>query len=255
MGRQTPRARAAKPASRRPLRVVRAPPPEAPRGRSAKSLKPKAPGRAPAETAAPLVPPGASLDELRAIAKTCRACPLWEHATQTVFGEGPRDARVVLVGETPGDREDLADHPFVGPAGRLLDDALEAAGLDRSRLYLTNAVKHFKFTLKGKRRLHEKPSAREIAACKPWVLAELAAIEPRLVVCLGATAAQALLGKDFRVTVQRGQLLETGVAGRALATVHPSSILRITDGEERRRELARFTAELKLIRPFLKAAK
>src|SRR5436190_21389142 len=147
-----------------------------------------------AETAEPLVPKGASLATLQDVARSCRACPLWERGTQTVFGEGPRDARVVLVGEQPGDKEDQAGHPFVGPAGRLLDEALALAGVDRGLCYVTNAVKHFKWVQKGKRRLHEKRNAREIAACKPWLEAELSALQPDVLVCLGATAAKAALG-------------------------------------------------------------
>jgi DNA polymerase len=204
-------------------------------------------------TAEALIPKGAPLETLRRIARECKACPLWQRGTQTVFGEGPRDARVVLVGEQPGDKEDLEGHPFVGPAGRLLDEALETAGIDRGLCYVTNAVKHFKWVARGKRRLHEKPNAREIAACKPWLQAELEAIHPDVVVALGATAAQTLLGRSFKVTQHRGEIFASELAPKVLATIHPSSILRMDDREERHRELARFAADLEHIKPFLKA--
>ena len=188
-----------------------------------------------AQTAAPLVPERPTLPSLRAAAADCRACPLWQTGTQTVFGEGPKAAELLLVGEQPGDKEDLEGRPFVGPAGRLLDDALADAGIDRRRAYLTNAVKHFKWVARGKRRLHQKPNWSEIAACRPWLDAELAVVSPRVLVCLGATAAQALFGRDFRVTQRRGELVESPLAPNALATVHPSSILR---GEPSEREAA-----------------
>lgn len=188
---------------------------------------------------------------LREAAGSCRGCPLFEHATQTVFGEGRVSARVVLVGEQPGNDEDLAGRPFVGPAGRLLDRALEAAGIEREDAYVTNVVKHFKWTAKGTRRLHKKPNAREIAACLPWLEREIALIEPEVLVLLGATAAQAILGPDFRVTRRRGEDVETPFAAHAVATVHPSSILRQRTEEDRRRELDLFTRDLGMVAALL----
>src|SRR4051812_46900170 len=178
------------------------------------------------DTAAPLVPPRPSLKKLRDAAAGCKACPLWKTGTQTVFGEGSPRSQVMFVGEQPGDQEDKAGEPFVGPAGKLLDRALEEAGIDRKLVYVTNVVKHFKWTARGKRRLHEKPNAREIAACRPWLQAELELIHPEVLVCLGATAAQALLGRTFRVTQMRGQILTWQGGQSIMATVHPSSILR-----------------------------
>ena len=166
------------------------------------------------------------LDDLRSDAAECRACPLWQTGTQTVFGEGTAHAKVVLVGEQPGDQEDRQGRPFVGPAGRLLDEALDAAGIDRSATYVTNAVKHFKWTARGTRRIHAKPAWSEVAACRPWLEAELDAIRPEVLVCLGATAAQALLGKQFRVTKERGRWVESDLATHVTATIHPSSVLR-----------------------------
>jgi DNA polymerase len=198
-------------------------------------------------TAAPVIPGGASLPALREAARGCRACPLWERGTQTVFGEGPRLADVMLVGEQPGNEEDLAGHPFVGPAGRLLDRALEAARIERRSVYVTNAVKHFKWEARGKRRIHQKPNAREVRACRPWLDAEIEAVRPRAIVCLGATAAQALLGRDFRVTQRRGELLASALAPIVLATVHPSSILRAPDDEARRTEMMRFVEDLRRV--------
>jgi uracil-DNA glycosylase len=180
---------------------------------------------------------------LRAEAAGCRNCDLWKRATQTVFGEGTSRARVMLVGEQPGDEEDLSGRPFVGPAGRLLDAALVEAGLDRKQLYVTNAVKHFKWVAKGKRRLHEKPRLAEIEACRPWIEGEAAALRPDLIVCLGATAAQAIISRAFRVTRDRGTFVDSPL-GPAFATVHPSSILRARDGETRRAEQARFVDDL-----------
>ena len=197
------------------------------------------------ETAAPLVPERPTLGALRDAAAGCTACPLWRTGTQTVFGEGLARAEVMLVGEQPGDREDVEGRPFVGPAGRLLDEALEEAAIDRSRAYVTNVVKHFKWQARGKRRIHQKPSWGEIAACRPWLDAELAVVQPRVLVCLGATAAQALLGRDFRVTRRRGELVETELAPVATATVHPSSILRAPDEESRRAEYAAFVDDLR----------
>jgi DNA polymerase len=203
-------------------------------------------------TAAPLLPTRLTLASLRAAAAGCTACPLYKCATQTVFGEGLQSARAIFVGEQPGDQEDKAGRPFVGPAGRLLDRALEEAGIDRKLVYVTNVVKHFKWTQRGKRRLHEKPNAREIAACRPWLQAELQLIEPEVLVLLGATAAQAILGKSFRVTKQRGEILSSEVAGKIMATVHPSSILRAPDDQSRRRELDLFIRDLRKIAPLLR---
>lgn len=188
----------------------------------------------------------AGLATLREAAAGCTACPLHLLGTQTVFGEGLKRARTVLVGEQPGDREDLEGRPFVGPAGRLLDEALADAGIDRRTVYVTNAVKHFKWQPRGKRRIHQRPNASEIAACRPWLDAELAVVRPEVLVCLGATAAQALLGRSFRVTRERGRLVESPLAPATLATVHPSSILRAPDDETRRRERALFVDDLRV---------
>jgi uracil-DNA glycosylase family protein len=198
------------------------------------------------ETAAPLVPERPSLPKLREAAAGCTACPLHETGTQTVFGEGTSKAEVVFVGEQPGDQEDLQGKPFVGPAGKLLDKALEDAGIDRSQVYVTNVVKHFKWQARGKRRIHQKPTWSEIAACRPWLEAELEVVEPRVLVCLGATAAQALLGRDFRVSRQRGELVESDLAENVLATVHPSSILR-ADEETREREYQELVRDLETV--------
>ena len=185
---------------------------------------------------------------LRIAASGCRGCDLYKNATQTVVGEGPiRSAAVMFVGEQPGDEEDLAGHPFVGPAGRLLDKALLDAGIDREAVYMTNVVKHFKWKPRGKRRLHEKPRANEIRACEPWLAAELEVVRPEILVCLGATAAQALLGKDFRVTRDRGQWLESAHAKLTIATVHPSSILRAPDADARAEQYAEFVKDLKVV--------
>jgi DNA polymerase len=189
----------------------------------------------------------ATLDELRADARDCKACPLWQTGTQTVFGEGAADAEVLFVGEQPGDQEDRAGRPFVGPAGRVLDEALELAGIDRATTYVTNAVKHFKWTARGKRRIHAKPNWSEISACNPWLQSELAVVQPRVVVCLGATAAQALLGRQFRVTKQRGTWVESDLAEHVTATVHPSAILRMRTDGERHAEMARFVDDLRLV--------
>lgn len=188
-----------------------------------------------------------SLARVRDEAAACRRCPLWEKATQTVFGEGPADAKLMLVGEQPGDQEDLRGKPFVGPAGAVLRRALADAGSDPTKAYVTNAVKHFKWEPRGKRRIHKKPNAVEIAACRPWLESEIKVVKPRVIVCLGATAAQALLGKDFRVTQRRGELLDSAVGPRTMATVHPSSILRAPDEEQRRSEYGRFVADLKTV--------
>jgi DNA polymerase len=198
-------------------------------------------------TAAPLVPARPTLTNLRKAAAGCRACPLWKTGTQTVFGEGSSEAKVFFVGEQPGNDEDLQGRPFVGPAGKLLDRALEEAGIDRTEVYVTNVVKHFKWEPVGKRRVHKKPSAREIAACRPWLDAELEVIEPTVLVCLGATAAQALLGKQFRVSRQRGELIPSELAPYVMATVHPSSILRAPDDESRRVARKEFVRDLKKV--------
>jgi DNA polymerase len=203
--------------------------------------------RAPPDDASRFIPPRAGVAKLRKAAAGCTACPLYKLGTQTVFGEGPEAARVLLVGEQPGDVEDVTGRPFVGPAGKLLDRALADAGLDRSRVYVTNAVKHFKWVPRGKRRIHKKPGALEIAACHPWLDAEIAAVQPQAIVCLGATAAQALLGRSFRLTQQRGTLIRSPAAEFMLATVHPSALLRAPDPESRKREYARFVQDLRVV--------
>jgi uracil-DNA glycosylase len=194
------------------------------------STKPKAPTIP--TSAADFLPEHQSVESLRDAEQTCRGCELFERATQAVAGEGPSTAAMVLVGETPGDEEDKSGHPFVGPAGALLDQALEAAGINRQEVFVTNVVKHFKWEPRGKRRLHAKPSSREIAACRPWLEAELQLIGPRVIVCLGATAAQALLGRDFRVTKNRGEVM-SGPLGTVVATYHPAAVLRTTDPDVR----------------------
>jgi uracil-DNA glycosylase family protein len=194
---------------------------------------------------------GRTLEELRAEAAGCRACDLWKTGTQTVFGEGEPTAEIVFVGEQPGDKEDLEGRPFVGPAGRVLDEALEAAGIDRSLAYVTNAVKHFKWVARGKRRIHQKPNAAETAACRPWLDAELAVLEPKVLVPLGATAAQALLGRQFRVTKQRGVPVESDLAPHVVATVHPSSILRQETDAEREAAMRDLIADLKVVAKLL----
>jgi DNA polymerase len=199
------------------------------------------------ETAAPLIPANPTLEKVRAAARSCKACPLWKTGTQTVFGEGSAKARVVFVGEQPGNDEDLAGRPFVGPAGKLLDKALAEAGIERSQVYVTNAVKHFKWEPKGKRRIHKKPNARELAACRPWLDAELALLKPKVLVCLGATAAQALIGKDFKVSQQRGRLIPSPLAPNVIATVHPSSILCAPDDASRHAEMKKFIQDLKKV--------
>ena len=198
------------------------------------------------ETAAQLVPERPTLRKLREAAAGCKACPLWKTGTQTVFGEGSPKAEVMFVGEQPGDQEDKAGRPFVGPAGKLLDKAMAEAGIDRSLAYVTNVVKHFKWQARGKRRIHQKPNWSEIAACFPWLEAELAVVKPRVLVCLGATAAQALLGRQFRVSRQRGIPVESELAPVVLATVHPSSILP-GDPEEREANFAAFVGDLKIV--------
>jgi DNA polymerase len=188
-----------------------------------------------------------TIADLREAAAHCTACALYRNATQTVFGEGPERALVMLIGEQPGDAEDIAGHPFVGPAGKLLDRCLAEAGIDRSRTYITNVVKHFKWVPRGPRRIHSKPGAVEIEACFPWLEAEIAAVAPRVIVALGATAAQALFGKAFRVTRDRGRLVPSALAPHALATVHPSALLRAPDEETRDREIRKFLADLRKV--------
>jgi uracil-DNA glycosylase len=198
-----------------------------------------------ASLATSLIPQEPTLPDLRLAARTCQACELWKRGTQTVFGEGTVRALVMLVGEQPGNDEDLVGKPFVGPAGRLLDKALEAAGIDRDDAYVTNAVKHFKWEPRGKRRIHAKPNAAEIAACRPWLDAEISTVKPDAIVCLGATAAQTLLGKQFRVSTQRGEFVRSTLAPLVMATIHPSAILRAPDDESRHSEMARFIEDLK----------
>jgi DNA polymerase len=188
-----------------------------------------------------------SIKAFREAAADCQACDLWERGTQTVFGEGARRAEVIFVGEQPGNEEDLSGKPFVGPAGRLLDDALIEVGIDRTQTYVTNVVKHFKWEPRGKRRIHKKPNATEIAACRPWLEAEIGLVKPKVIVCLGATAAQALLGPRFKVSKQRGQFIESTLAPYIVATVHPSSILRAPDDETRHLEKRRFIDDLKKV--------
>src|SRR3954447_17709970 len=217
----------------------------------------KLPAGAPAATgsAADFIPPRPTLTKLREAARGCRGCHLWIPATQTVFGEGPRDADVVLVGEQPGDLEDRAGHPFVGPAGKLLDAALLEAGIDRTRVYVTNAVKHFKFVpIERGRRLHKKPNAAEIRACHPWLQEEIRLVKPRVIVALGATAAQALLGKQFRVTQDRGKALPSELAEAIVATVHPSAVLR-APAEARDEARREFFADLKKVAGLIKRMK
>lgn len=199
------------------------------------------------KTAAELIPPGATLEVVREAARGCKACDLWKRGTQTVFGEGARHAKVMFVGEQPGDKEDLAGRPFVGPAGAVLDKALAAAGISRDDIYVTNVVKHFKWEPRGKRRIHKKPNALEIAACRPWLDAEIELTKPEVVVLMGATAAQALLGKSFKVTQQRGKLIPSPLAPHVMATVHPSSILRAPDDDTRHAEMARFIDDMRTI--------
>jgi uracil-DNA glycosylase family protein len=207
------------------------------------------------QTAAPLIPSKPTISKLRAAAARCKACDLWKLGTQTVFGEGGSNPRVMFVGEQPGDQEDIQGRPFVGPAGKILDKALEAAGIDRKEVYVTNAVKHFKWEPRGKRRIHKKPNSLEIAACKPWLEAEIEVLKPDVIVCLGATAAQALLGKNFKVSTQRGVFIPSPFAPYVMATVHPSSLLRAPDDETRRRETLRFIEDLKRVHEALEKRK
>jgi uracil-DNA glycosylase len=198
-------------------------------------------------TATELIPDRPTIPRMREAAAGCRACPLWKSGTQTVFGEGKRSASLVLVGEQPGDREDIVGKPFVGPAGRILDEALEAAGISRSSAYVTNVVKHFKWRPSGNRRLHQTPRANEIEACKPWLEAEIAVVKPKALVCLGATAAKALLGSQVRITRDRGRPLESDLAPLTIATAHPSAILRLRDDAERRAAREELVADLTLV--------
>lgn len=210
---------------------------------------PKKPFKSAAED---LIPPRPSLSSLKDAAADCKACDLWKTGTQTVFGEGARRVKVMFIGEQPGNEEDLSGRPFVGPAGRLLDDALDEAGIDRKQTYVTNVVKHFKWEPRGKRRIHKKPNSLEIAACRPWLEAEIALIKPDVIVALGATAAQSLLGPQFRVTKQRGEFIPSTLAPYVMATVHPSSILRAPDDETRYLELRSFIDDLKKLAKVIK---
>jgi DNA polymerase len=210
------------------------------------------PSRKRASSAADLLPNQMSLPLLKDAAADCRACDLWKKGTQTVFGDGRTRARVMFIGEQPGNEEDLTGKPFVGPAGRLFDNALDEAGIDRKQAYVTNVVKHFKWEPRGKRRIHKKPNAQEISACRPWLEAEFALVKPKVIVALGATAAQALLGPQFRVTKERGKFIESTLAPYIMATVHPSSILRAPDDETRHLEYRRFVDDLKKLARVLK---
>jgi len=210
---------------------------------------PKAPRTASA--AVELLPARPTIPSLQSAAQGCRACELWQKGTQTVFGEGRSSADVMLVGEQPGDKEDVAGRPFVGPAGHLLDTALEEAGIDRRRAYVTNVVKHFNWVPKGKRRIHRKPNMSHITACRPWLEAEIDVVQPRALVCLGATAAQAIIGRDFKVSQQRGELVECDLAPIVTATVHPSSLLRVPPDVDRDAEIGRFVADLRRVAGYL----
>jgi uracil-DNA glycosylase family protein len=199
-------------------------------------------------SAAEYIPPHPTLDKLVHAVQRCHGCDLYRYATQAVFGEGPESARVVLVGEQPGDQEDRQGRPFVGPAGKLLDRALADAGLDRSKIYVTNAVKHFKFEERGKRRIHKKPAISEVNACKPWLEAEIQLLKPKAIVCLGAIATLAVLGKDYRLTKERGKIVQHAWATVVTATVHPSAILRAPDSTQREIEYEHFVSDLKIVR-------
>jgi DNA polymerase len=212
------------------------------------------PRHIPPHDASRFIPAEPTLNRLVEAASGCTACPLYLRGTQTVFGEGPAKATLMLVGEQPGDAEDLAGRPFVGPAGKLLDRALAAAGIERSSAYVTNVVKHFKWVQRGKRRMHSKPGSREIQACRPWLDAEIAAVGPEVIVCLGATAAQVLLGSGFRVTRERGRFLASPFARHVMATIHPSSLLRAPDPATREAELRRFIDELKQVAALLRSS-
>jgi uracil-DNA glycosylase len=209
----------------------------------------------PTESAADLIPDRPTISTVRDAAKDCQACDLYKRGTQTVFGEGARHAELMFVGEQPGDAEDLAGRPFVGPAGRVLDKALEEAGIDRATVYVTNVVKHFKWEPRGKRRIHKKPNAGEVAACRPWLETEIQLVKPRAIVCLGATAAQALIGRQFKVTAHRGEFIPSSLAPLVIATVHPSSLLRAPDEETRRRETKLFVDDLRTVARALSSGK
>jgi uracil-DNA glycosylase len=223
-------------------------------GRLRNSVPKKSQGPKPGEPVSSLLPDKPTLKNIAEVAAGCKACDLYKRGTQTVFGEGPGRSSIMLVGEQPGDAEDLAGHPFVGPAGKLLDRALEQAGIDRTMVYVTNVVKHFKWEPRGKRRIHAKPNAGEISACRPWLETEIALVKPHALVCLGATAAQALLGKNFKVSQQRGEFVTSSLAPLVMATVHPSSILRARDDDARHEEMARFVADLKKLARKLKGS-
>jgi len=199
------------------------------------------------ETAAPLIPSRPTIKKLQVVAAGCQACDLWKSGTQTVFGEGKQTSTVMFVGEQPGDKEDLTGHPFVGPAGALLDKALAEAGIDRKTVYVTNVVKHFKWEPRGKRRIHKKPNGAEITACRPWLEAEIRVVKPRVIICLGATAAQALISPKFKVSLQHGRFIPSPLAEFVTATVHPSSILRAPTDEARHAEMQEFIADLRAI--------
>ena len=207
------------------------------------------------QTAAPLVPSRPTLKKLQIVAAGCQACHLWKTGTQTVFGEGKQTSTVMFVGEQPGNQEDLQGRPFVGPAGNLLDKALTEAGIDREKVYVTNVVKHFKWEPRGKKRIHKKPNAAEITACRPWLEAEISVVKPRAIVCLGSTAAQAVIGPKFKVSTQRATFVKSELAPFVTATVHPSSILRAPSNEQRHADLARFIGDLKKIRKVLEASR
>jgi uracil-DNA glycosylase family protein len=200
------------------------------------------------KSAQPFVPSNSDLSVLEEAARTCEGCDLYRHATQTVFGEGKSHARIFFVGEQPGDQEDVAGRPFVGPAGQILDQALADAGINRRDTYVTNAVKHFKFVERGKRRIHEKPNSAEIAACRPWLEAEIKSVEPKLLVALGATAGRSIFGRAVKVNAERGKLVPHAWAESALLTVHPSFLLRLQDPESREKEYSRFVDDLKIVR-------
>jgi uracil-DNA glycosylase len=204
-------------------------------------------------SAADFLPTRRTLESLRAAARSCKGCDLYKNATQTVFGEGPKDATVMLVGEQPGDMEDRQGHPFVGPAGRLLDKALAEARIQRDEVYITNAVKHFKWIQRGKRRLHQKPLIRQVVACKPWLEAEIQAIHPKVVVCLGATAAQSMAGRIVRITHERGKFFDTDSGAAAFITIHPSSIYRLREKDEQEKEYRRFVAEMRSVQRKLRS--
>ena len=226
--------------------------PKQPTNRSPKGLRHKY--SASKRDAAMLIPDRPTLQGVREAARDCQACELWKRGTQTVFGEGARKAELMFVGEQPGNEEDLSGRPFVGPAGQLLDRALQDAGIDRTLVYVTNVVKHFKWEPRGKRRIHKKPNAGEIAACRPWLDTEIELVKPRVIVCLGATAAQAVIDRRFRVTAQRGEFVVSTLAPFVMATVHPSSILRAPDEEARHREMAHFVEDLRAAARVLSSA-